>query len=202
MAVAIDARVSSRKQDQASQLPDLERYAKRAADDGEQVLWFRDKHTGKTMDRPGWNAAAAAFRAGRVDRIVVWRLDRLGRTSSGLAVLFDELIARKVNLVSIREGVELGTPTGRMVAGILASVAVSEAEVRGERTVAGQEVARAQGKHMGRPRGRHTPIKVNDDRRAIVARLRGEGVGVGVAAISRAVGLARNTVYKILESAG
>jgi DNA invertase Pin-like site-specific DNA recombinase len=200
MAVAIDARVSSRKQDQASQLPDLERYAKRVADEGEEVLWYRDKHTGKTMDRPGWNAAAAAIRSGRVDRIVVWRIDRLGRTSSGLALLFDELIARNVNLVSIRDGVELGTPTGRMVAGILASVAVYETEVRGERTVAGQEVARAKGKPMGWPGGKHTPIKANDDRRVIVARLRDEGAGV--AAISLAAGLARDTVYKILESAG
>jgi DNA invertase Pin-like site-specific DNA recombinase len=93
---------------------------------------------------------------------------RLGRTSAGLTALFDELVNRKVNLVSIRDGIDLFTPAGRMMAGVLASVAQYETEVRSERSMAGQAVARAKGKHMGRPAGISTPIKVNDDQRAIV----------------------------------
>lgn len=196
---AIYARVSSRKQDQASQLPDLERLARTIEADGDKVVWFKDTFTGKTMDRPGWNRLEAAIRSGEVTRVVVWRLDRLGRTTSGLTALFDELVARKVNFVSVRDGLDLSTAAGRLMAGVLASVAQYETEVRGERTVAGQAVARAKGVHMGRPKGITTAIKVTDEQRAIVARLHSEGESVS--AIARTVSLARGTVYKIIEAA-
>src|SRR3954451_24102114 len=104
MTTAIYVRVSSRKQDQASQLPDLERFAANVEGD---VKWYRDKATGKTMDRPGWKALEGDMRSGKVTRIVTWRLDRLGRTTAGLTTLFEELVARKVGLVSIRDGFDL-----------------------------------------------------------------------------------------------
>lgn len=63
---------------------------------------------------------------GEVSTIVVWRLDRLGRTASGLTKLFDELRARKVNLVSLRDGLDLATPAGRLMANVFASVAQYE----------------------------------------------------------------------------
>lgn len=200
MTTAIYVRVSSRKQDQASQLPDLERYARNATADGEQVVWYRDKATGKTMARPGWQRLEADIRAGKVTRVVVWRLDRLGRTASGLATLFDELSARKVNLVSIRDGLDLSTAAGRLMANVLASVAQYETEVRGERTVAGQSVARAKGVHMGRAAGIHTPIKVDSEKRSAVARLHREGQSI--AAIARITALSRTTVYKVLAEEG
>jgi DNA invertase Pin-like site-specific DNA recombinase len=190
----IYVRVSSRKQDQASQLPDLERFAKTI--EGEPVEWYRDKFTGKTMDRPGWNRLEGDLRSGKISRIVVWRLDRLGRTTSGLTALFDELVTRKVNLVSIRDGLDLSTAAGRMMAGVLASVAQYETEVRAERTVAGQAVARAKGVHMGRPTGIHKAIKVTDEQREIVHRLRSENSPI--ATIARTVSLSRGTVYGIL----
>ena len=104
---AIYVRVSSKAQDHACQLPDLERWV--AAHDG-AVQWYRDKFTGKTMDRPGMEKLLADLRAGLVERIVVWRLDRLGRTTRGLCQLFDELGERKVDLVSLKDGFSLGVP--------------------------------------------------------------------------------------------
>jgi DNA invertase Pin-like site-specific DNA recombinase len=77
---AIYVRVSSKAQDHASQLPDLDRWV--AAHDG-AVQWYRDKFTGKTMDRPGMEKLMADLRAGLVERIVVWRLDRLGQDDQG-----------------------------------------------------------------------------------------------------------------------
>src|SRR5688572_11960822 len=109
--VAIYLRVSSRSQQTRSQEPDLERWA--SAQD-QPVQWYRDKFTGRTMDRPGWNQLETALRLGQVSTVVVWRLDRLGRTVSGLSQLFDELQARKVNLVSLRDGLDLSTPAGRL----------------------------------------------------------------------------------------
>ena len=88
----------------------------------------------------------AELRAGLVERIVVWRLDRLGRTTRGLCQLFDELTERKVDLVSLKDGFSLSSPAGRLHARILASVAEYETEVRAERVAAGQAVARRKGK--------------------------------------------------------
>ncbi len=195
-ATGLYVRVSSRKQDQASQMPDLERHAKGLEG---KAVWYRDKFTGKTMDRPGWNRLMADVAAGKIKSVVVWRLDRLGRTASGLTALFDELIARKVKLVSIREGIDLSTPAGKMMAGVLASLAQYETEVRGERTVAGQAIARAKGKHMGRKAGIHTPIKVTDEQRKAVLRMHSEKTPI--AEIARTMTLARGTIYSILRTA-
>jgi len=80
--------------------------------------------------------------------------------------------------VSIRDGLDLSTPAGRMMAGVLASVAQYETEIHGERTSAGQAVARSKGKHMGRAAGIHTAIKVTDELRAPVIRPHSEVVKV------------------------
>ena len=108
--------------------------------------WYKDKFTGKTMDRPGMERLMDDLRAGKVERIVVWRLDRLGRTTRGLCQLFDELSERKVDLVSMKDGFSLASPAGRLHARILASVAEYETEVRAERVAAGQAVARRRGR--------------------------------------------------------
>ena len=76
--VAIYCRVSSNGQNVRSQMPDLERWA--AAQD-QPVRWYRDRFTGKTMCRPGWNRLQAAIDAGDVSTILCWRIDRLGRTA-------------------------------------------------------------------------------------------------------------------------
>jgi DNA invertase Pin-like site-specific DNA recombinase len=128
--IGIYLRVSSRRQDTRSQEPDLKRWA--AAQD-RPVRWYRDKFTGRTMDRPGWRKLEADIKAGKVAKVVVWRLDRLGCTARGLTALFEDLQGRRVGLVSLREGLDLSTPAGRLMAHVLASVAQYETEVRAER---------------------------------------------------------------------
>ena len=123
---ALYLRVSHRDQSHASQMPDLERWAE--AHDG-RVEWFRDTFTGRTMDRPGMDRLLVELRAGRLCRIVVWRLDRLGRTTRGLCQLFEELQEKKVDLVSLKDGFSLASPAGRLHARILASVAEYETEI-------------------------------------------------------------------------
>src|SRR5262245_52676448 len=116
MSVAIYKRVSSKKQDTAAQAHDLDAFRKQLEARGDTVTEFADKFTGKTMARPGWEKLWAGVVAGKIDRIVVWRLDRLGRTVSGLSQLFEELIARKVPLVSLKDSLDLATPAGRLMA--------------------------------------------------------------------------------------
>jgi len=191
---AIYVRVSTVGQDHASQLPDLESWVR--ANDG-AVTWYRDRFTGKSMDRPGMNKLMAALQAGKLERIVVWRLDRLGRTAKGLCELFDELRDRKIDLVSIRDGFSLNTPAGRLHARILASVAEYENEVRRERQAAGIAAARAKGKRWGgSAKGRL--LKVTPEQARLVADLVGKGEKIS--RVARAVGLSRQTIYRLLEN--
>jgi len=74
---------------------------------------------GKTMVRPGWAKLETAIRQGKVSAVVVWRIDRLGRTAKGLTALFDDLRERKVNLVSLKDGLDLATAAGRLMANVL-----------------------------------------------------------------------------------
>jgi DNA invertase Pin-like site-specific DNA recombinase len=195
--VAIYLRVSTAGQDLRSQRADLERWEKAYVDvDGPRAVWYVDKASGSTMDRPAWLQLEAQLRGGAVSRIVVWRLDRLGRTAAGLTSLFADLESRGVGLVSMREGVDLGTPAGRMLAGVLASLAQYEREVSRERQTAGITAARAAGKRWGgRRSGERWKVTPELERQVRGLRAAGEPV----AAISRAVSLARNTVYGILR---
>ncbi len=193
--IAIYVRVSTRKQDTRSQEPDLQRWVESFAD--APVKWYRDKMTGKTMDRPGWKRLEADMDAGMVLKIVVWRLDRLGRTASGLTLLFEHLYRRGVGFESLRDKIDLSTPAGRLMANVLASVAAYENEVRSERIAAGQAVARANGKVWGgSQKGRR--LKVTDEQVATLQRMLAEGATK--AAMARATGLSRPTVYTLLAS--
>jgi DNA invertase Pin-like site-specific DNA recombinase len=190
--IAIYARVSTKRQDTKSQEPDLKRWAE--SQDG-PVKWYRDKFTGKTMDRPGWNRLQADILSGKITKVVVWRLDRLGRTAKGLTALFEELREKGVGLVSLKDGLDLSTPAGRLMANVLASVAQFETEVRAERILAGQEKARAEGKRWG-GRKAGCRVKVTDEQIATIERMAAEGATK--AAMARATNLSRPTVYSIL----
>lgn len=139
-----------------------------------------------------------AVRKGEVSAVVCWRLDRLGRTAKGLTALFAELQERKVNLVSLRDGIDLNTSAGRLIAHVLASVAQYETKVRAERVLAGQAAARAAGKTWGgSEKGRR--LKVTDEQVEAIRRMVEEGKKI--AAVARATGLSRQTVYQYLPPA-
>ncbi len=193
--IAIYVRVSSKKQDFRSQLPDLKQWVAAYAE-GATVQWYDDKASGRNMDRPGWQQLEADIDTGKISTLVVWRLDRLGRTASGLTTLFEKLNTRKVNLVSIRDGIDLATPAGRLIANVLASVAAFENELRSERIVAGQQAARENGqKWGGSQKGRQ--LTVTDDSIRLVHQMAAQGEKK--AAIVRATKLSRSTVYRILS---
>jgi DNA invertase Pin-like site-specific DNA recombinase len=192
--IGIYLRVSSKSQDVASQEPELRRWA---AQQEAEVRWYRDRFTGKTMERPAFTRLLRHVRTGEVQQIAVWRLDRLGRTAKGLTALFDELTELNVRLVSLRDGLDLSTAAGRLMANVLASVAAYETEVRAERILAGQAAARAKGKTWGgSEKGRR--IKVNDEQIRLIHRMKAEGEKV--AAIARATGLSRPTIYDVLKT--
>jgi DNA invertase Pin-like site-specific DNA recombinase len=165
---------------------------------GTPVEWYRDKATGKTMDRPGWQRLEGALHSGRVAAIVIWRLDRLGRTASGLTKLFDTLSSEGVNLISLKDSLDLSTPAGRLMANVLASVAQYETEVRGERVRAGIERAKANGKRWGGSQYGRTARR-NADKALVALDLARQGRSI--AAISRTVGLSRQWIYELIRRA-
>jgi DNA invertase Pin-like site-specific DNA recombinase len=209
MTTALYERISSRGQRLDSQHHDLETWS-RGQPAGQAVRWYRDTFTGKTLDRPGMTKLLADIRGGKVKAVVVWRLDRLGRTAKGLTALFDELVALKVNFVSLKDGIDLSTPAGRLIANVLASVAAYETEVRAERIAAGKAAKQARIEAIikaggtpppvnkgGRPRG--IPNKVTPTVAGMILKMKAEKKKVTV--IARELNLSRQTVYDVLRRA-
>jgi len=192
----IYVRVSTRVQTEASQLEELEAWLR-----GQQctVTWLRDQFTGKTMQRPGWEEVMRLVRLGLVARIIVWRIDRLGRTAREMLCVFAELEERKVALVSIRENLDLSTPAGRLMASIIASMAQWETEIRAERVAAGQAAARKVGKRWGGSKPGRV-FRVTPELRAEVLEMASKGRTV--AGISRMLRLSRPTIYNVLRQGG
>jgi DNA invertase Pin-like site-specific DNA recombinase len=191
--IGIYCRVSSASQDTKSQEPDLRTWANAQ---GVEATWYRDKFTGTKMDRPGLDRLLADARQGKVKKVVVWRLDRLGRTAKGLLTMLDEFQELGIGFVSLREGFDLGTPAGRLMAGVLASVAAYETEVRRERQYAGIARAKAEGKEWG-GRKPGTRIRLTEEKEKLIWQL--HLAATPKAAIARMVGLSRKTVLKVLS---
>ena len=193
---AIYVRVSTTEQNHASQLGDLERWV--AAHEPQTVEWFRDKFTGTTQDRPEMNRLIDRLHAGVLDRIVCWRLDRLGRTAKGLCELFDDLQVHKVDLVSLRDGFSLNTSSGRLHARILASVAEFENELRRERQTAGIAAVRERNGGKCPWGGRKPGTTTIDYTRAIELRRR----GLSIAEIASALSCSKSALYTTLRERG
>jgi DNA invertase Pin-like site-specific DNA recombinase len=113
-----------------------------------------------------------------------------------LVSLFDELRQRKVNLVSLRERIDLSTAAGRMMAQVLASIAEFETELRGERVLAGQAIARKNGKKWG---GSLKGVRKKVTQTQIKAIHRRKADGEAVMAIATALKMSRPTIYNVLS---
>ena len=111
---------------------------------------FEDRASGAKEDRPGLSQALDFAREG--DELVVWRLDRVGRSLPHLVKFIDELRAKGVGFRSITENIETQTPGGRLVMHIFAALAEFERDLIRERTRSGLAAARARGRKGGRPR--------------------------------------------------
>jgi DNA invertase Pin-like site-specific DNA recombinase len=156
--------------------PMLIRYASVSTDDQDLALQtdelpragcertFSDKTSGTTPDRAGLAETLSHLRRG--DVLVVWKLDRLGRTVKGLIELVGELAERGVQFRSITDGIDTTTPAGRFFFRVMASLAEMECELISERTRAGLTAARGRGRVGGRKR-RMAPGKVESARRLL-----------------------------------
>lgn len=191
MNTAIYVRVSRNKQDHRSQIPDLKRW--KEIQKNAVIYWFEDRTCG--MVRPSWEKLEQALRAGKIDQIVVWRLDRLGRTVSGMSTLFDELQRRKVSLVSLRENLILNVSDYQSAITVINNIIICQKQVRGELVRDRQAIARAKGITWGGSK-KGIRKKVTDDRAKVIRDFYEDGESI--TAISRIVGLSRQTIYSVL----
>ena len=133
----------------------------------------------------------AAARRREVDVVLVWRLDRWGRSLVDLVVTLKELAELGVGFVSLTEALDLTTPTGRAMAGLLSVFAEFEREILRERISAGIAEARLKGKHLGRP---VTVGKQTSQVRKL------HRTGVSKAEIARRLDISRTSVRRLLSS--
>lgn len=126
---------------------DLQRIALQSA---ECELIFEDRISGKTSERPGLKKALRCLRPG--DTLIVWKLDRLGRSMRHLVMLTEELRERGVNFRSLTDSIDTSTPMGRFFFHVMGALAEMERELIIERTRAGLAAARDKGRIGGRRR--------------------------------------------------
>lgn len=154
------------------------------------VRVYTDKLSGTSTreHRPGLAALLDYARPG--DAIVVVGIDRLGRNAAEVMTTIRELGERGIVLRSLREGIDTSNATGRMVAGVLASLAELELELGRERRSAARDARRARGQSIGRP-------KALDGSKAALAQ-RMHASGESAPTIAATLGVSRATVYRVL----
>jgi DNA invertase Pin-like site-specific DNA recombinase len=175
------ARVSTTEQNASLQLDAL-----RAAG---CLKVFTDKASGSLDRRPQLDRLLDQLRPG--DTIVVWRLDRLGRSLKHLIQLIEDLADKEVGFRSLTEGMDTTTSGGKLIFSIFGALAEFERSLIRERTMAGLAAARSRGRVGGRPPVM-TPEKIK------VARDLYRGRDLTVEEIAKTIGVSRKTVYRHL----
>ena len=156
--------------------------------DGTRVYTDKLSGTSTRQQRPGLAALLDYARQG--DAIVVVGIDRLGRNAAEVMTTIRDLGERGIVLRSLREGIDTSNASGRMVAGVLASLAELELELGRERRSAAREARRARGQHIGRPKS------LDSSKAALAQRMHASGESAST--IAAALGVSRATVYGVL----
>lgn len=156
------------------------------------VRVFEDRGvSGTEWTRPGLDAALRALSPG--DVLVVWRLDRLGRSLFQLLRLIEDLSARDIGVRSLTENFDAGSPGGRLIFHLMAALAEFERSLIAERTRAGLAAARARGRRLGRP-----PSFADKQKKAALRSIR---AGRPVHEVARNHGIHPRTLYRLMRAA-
>ncbi len=155
---------------------------------------YEDRMSGSHTERPGLKLTLEVLREG--DTLVVWKLDRLGRSVKGLVGLITELAERGINFRSLTDSIDTGTPSGRFFFHVMASLAQMERELIIERTKAGLLAARQQGRIGGRKR-KMTDSKIESAKKLLAHGVSpkevAENLGISIPTLYRWIPLQLNT---------
>jgi DNA invertase Pin-like site-specific DNA recombinase len=186
---AIYARCSTDLQNPDMQVSELAEYASRRG--FEIVGIFTDIASGSSDDRPELNKALSLARHRKIDSLLVWKVDRLGRSLRHLVNTISELEAVGVSFISLKDSLDFSTPAGRLMFNVIAAMGQFERDLIRERVKSGMANAKRKGIKLGR-----RAVSVNA---AEIQRLRSEGLSFE--AISRQTGLSVGTVFRIAHRA-
>lgn len=191
MNVALYARVSTADQDCAMQLAELREYCKRR----EWVIgceYLDEGWSGRRSDRPAMNRLLYDARVHAFDAVLVWKLDRFGRSVADLTSNIQQLEKCGIRFMAVSQGIDTdqSNPTSRLLMHMLAAIAEFEAEIIRERVKAGVEHAKRVGTRSGKAIGRPQRVFRRDE----VIRLRAEGVPVRE--IARRLDIGMGTVMR------
>ncbi len=153
---------------------------------------FNDKISGSRTERPELTKALEMLREG--DTLVVWKLDRLGRSVKNLVDLVGELHQQGIQFKSLTDAIDTGTPSGRFFFHVMASLAEMERELTVERTRAGLEVARQLGRKGGRRR-QMTESKIESAKKLLAN-------GVPPRDVATNLGVSVPTLYRWVPASG
>ena len=188
MKAALYARVSTTDQHSIpAQLELMRDYCKQR--DWEIIAEFEERETGKKDNRPERAKILNLSAARKIDAVVVWKLSRWGRSTVDLLTTLKELTNRGVAFVSLSEYLDLSTPVGRMVAGVLAVIAEFEREIINENVKMGIAAYRA--KH-----GRWGRRPTVEEKRSLVIEMRNS---FRPDEIAKELGISRASVYRLLK---
>jgi DNA invertase Pin-like site-specific DNA recombinase len=151
---------------------------------------FTDTASGAKAERTGLEEALSYVRAG--DTLVVWRLDRLGRSLKDLIEKLTELHNRNIGFKSLTENIDTTTPGGKLIFHIFGALAEFERDLIKERTNAGLQAARSRGRKGGRP-------QVLTERQAAMARALYADKGNSIEDICKTLNIGRTTLYRYLK---
>lgn len=154
---------------------------------------FTDQASGVKALRPGLAEALSFVRAG--DALVVWRLDRFGRSLKDLVGRVEALREQGVGFRSLTEGIDTTSPTGKLVFHLFGALAEFERDLIRERTMAGLVSARARGRNGGRPRA------MDEEKIRIASRLMRDPA-ISITEVCRAVGVSSATLYRYVAPDG
>ena len=153
---------------------------------------FNDKISGSRAERPGLTKALEMLREG--DTLIVWKLDRLGRSVKNLVDLVGELHKQGIQFKSLTDAIDTGTPAGRFFFHVMASWAEMERELTVERTRAGLEVARQLGRKGGRKR-QMTDSKIESAKKLLAS-------GIPPRDVATNLGISVPTLYRWIPASG
>ena len=151
---------------------------------------FSDTASGAKTDRPGLEEALSFLRKG--DTLVVWKLDRLGRSLKHLIEVVILLNERKIYFKSIQESIDTGTSGGKLIFHVFGALAEFERDIIRERTKAGLESARTRGRVGGRP-------KKLDDKKVALAKSMIADHSNSITDICDTLGVSKATLYRYLK---
>ena len=157
-------------------------------------LLFKDIISGAKAQRPALNKMLEQARKG--DIIIVWKLDRLGRSLKHLVELISMFIDKGIGFKSLNDNIDTTTAQGRLIFNIFASLAEFERDLISERTKAGLEAARARGKKGGRPKGLSKQAQLT----AMACETLYKEQKLSISEICKQLNISRNTLYSYLRS--